>query len=160
MKKFFAVLMAAVLLILPVSLSACASDIPKEIDSDDWVEVYQIDTGNLNITSEWIFNYKEENITEEEYAENTFLIGTQGIIPRDKSERDDLLKNLSENVGKKTYNRYVNNGEVRYKATTYTDYELHYVRVKFFDDGSLGINYNESTIRILPETYTITYFNN
>lgn len=190
MKKFFSVLMAAVLLILPVSISACASDIPKEIDSDDWVEVQNViihstytDNRNHNyelqefsISSTYEFNTETKDITKEEYneeLEDQFTVSLEGSIPKSRKE---FIKNLSSNVKKIEHFHYYKNDEgiiangpiddsyyEVFTKTTCLDYTLHYVRVKFFGDGSLGINYYKddeyTSMRIMPTSYTITYFN-
>ena len=72
MKKFFAVLMTAVLLILPVSLSACASDIPKEMDSDDWAEVQ-----NIIIHSTYTDNRSHDYKLQEFSASSTYELNTE-----------------------------------------------------------------------------------
>ena len=176
MKKFFAVLMTAVLLILPVSLSACASDIPKEIDSADWVEVYQANINGRSFTSTYELNTETNDITQEEYnekLEDQFSVPLKGEIPKNRKE---FIKNLSSNVKIVEHFHYYKNDEgiiadgpiddsyyEVFTKTTCLDYTLHYVRVKFFEDGSLGINYYEddeyTSMRIMSTAYTITYFN-
>lgn len=190
MKKFFSVLMAAVLLILPVSISACASDIPKEIDSDDWVEVQNViihstytdnhyhnyELQEISVSSTYEFITEINYIKQEEYneaLENQFTVPLNGSIPKNRKE---FIKNLSSNINKVEYLRYYKNDEELsaggsiddsydevFTKTTCLDYTLHYVRVKFFEDGSLGINYYKddeyTSMRIMPTTYTITYFN-
>lgn len=176
MKKFFSVLMAAILLVLPVFLSACSSDIPKEMDSDDWVEVYQAIINGSSFSSTYELNTETNEITEEEYNEelkDQFTVSLQGSIPKNRKE---FIKNLSSNVKKIEHFHYYKNDEgiiangpiddsyyEVFTKTTCLDYTLHYVRVKFFEDGSLGINYYEddeyTSMRIMPTTYTITYFN-
>lgn len=170
MKKFFAVLMAAVLLILPVSLSAC---------SGGWQEVqsitYTTDTGSKTLTSTYIFDHTTVDITKEEYnpdLQDQITVSYHGNIPKSRKE---FIDELSNNKNKVEHFHYYRNDEGMiatgpvdgyyevFRKTTFFNYTIHYVQIKFYEDGSFELRYyeNNETIsaHVLPSSYEITYFN-
>ena len=86
MKKFFSVLMAAVLLMLPVSLSAC---------SGGWQEVqsitYTTDTGSKTLTSKYEWNLIRDDISKEEYDKKVKEIEDNAKKENEEYVYNDLL---------------------------------------------------------------------
>lgn len=169
MKKFFAVLMAAVLLILPVSLSAC---------SGGWQEIHSItyttDTGSKTLTSTYEWNLIRDDISKEEYDSASddmkypigSTISSHGIIPID---RNSLLSELSKKQGKTYYrcichiNEFEENIEVLgYEQVFFDNYEIFFIKIKFIDKSEFEIQYYENeeiiTKKVFPLSYEITYF--
>lgn len=167
MKKTLSVVFATILLTLSLSFAACSSN-------DDWAEVQSITYGSTTLTSTYEFNVQRKNISKDEYDPslgNNITLDSVGEIPKN---RTDFFEILSENINKVEHSRYFQDdyGNFSYdpmdgfteyiRETTYTDYVIYYVSVKFFDDGSIGLKYYEDgeliTKRILPTSYQITYF--
>ena len=169
MKKFFAVLMAVVLLILPMPLSAC---------SGGWQEIqsitYTTDTGSKTLTSNYEWNLIRDDISKEEYdsASNDLkypigsTITSYGTIPID---RNNLLTKLSQKQGK-TYYRcmcnidYEGNIEILgYEKVYFDNYKIFFVNLKSIDKSEFEIRYYENeeiiTKHVFPLSYEITYFN-
>ena len=182
MKKFFSAFLTAILLVFPISLSACDSTSPnvsKEMESDGWVEVqnivylvsadkYQYTNEEYSLTSSYSLNLEREEITQEEYESASTAHFPYSRIDTIQVNRESQLNELSQCFGKIYYEQYatMENGSVvvKYEKIMCTGYELHYIRVKIFDDGSIGLNYyqdNDNTyisLRVLPTSYIITYF--
>ena len=161
MKKFFSVLMAAILLILPVSLSSC---------SGGWQEVqsitYTTDTESKTLTSTYEWSYEGDMAGRDEFinapSDEIFPYALHGNID---SEKGNLPENPSKFFGNSYYAQFTSDpfGVAPFWFVTITDYEEHYVKVKLLSDGSIDLKYYENntiiTKHILPISYVITYFN-
>lgn len=170
MKKLFSVLMAAILLVLPVSLSAC---------SGGWQEIqsitYTTSTGSKTLTSTYEWNLiRNDDISKEEYdsVSNEFkypigsIIQSYGTIPID---RDNFLSELSQKKGKTYYrcicdiNEYEESIEILgYEQVYFDNYDTFFIKIKFVDKSEFEIQYYENeeiiTKHVFPLSYEITYF--
>lgn len=167
MKKFFSVLMAAVLLILPVSISACTST-TSETSDGDWIEIqsitYTTDTESKTLTSTYEWVYEGDTVGRDEFinapSDKKFPYTLHGNID---SEKGNLPEDPSGYFEKTYYARFSQNDFNLFWLVTITDYKEHYVKVKLLSDGSMDLSYYENNItttkRILPVSYEITYFN-
>lgn len=78
--------------------------------------------------------------------------------------REENISEAKERSGKTIFCAYLNNfGEpFKYMKETISEYKIQYVTVKFIDNGNLEIGYYNGqahqTVRILPTSYEITYF--
>lgn len=166
--------MAAILLILPVSLSACSSDLPDDPDqsdgsgstSNEWMEIqsitYSTDAKTDTITSEYVWICEDRTPIEmDEYLsapnDQHFPYSLADSIDIEKEQIPD---NPSQYFGK-TY--YARQGYIYFKQVKIVGFETRYVKIKLFDNGSIDLNYHYQngsyvTKHILPISYEITYF--
>lgn len=170
MKKLLAAIMASVIFIFPLSLSSC---------SGGWQEIqsitYTTDTGSETLTSSYIFDYTTEDITEAEYnpdLQDQITISYRGKIPKNRKE---FIDELSDNKNKVEHSHFYRNDEGMiangpidgyyevFTKTTFFGYTIHYIQIKFYEDGSFELKYyendDEKSVHILPSSYEITYFN-
>lgn len=171
MKKIFCFFMSSVFFVLSLFLTSCAGG---------WEEIqsitYTTESETKTLTSTYVFDYKIEKIVKEEYnpnLQNQITVSPQGIIPKNRKDFIDKLKNNKNKI--EHFHYYQNNNGIIadgpidesyyevFEKKSFFDYKLEYVKIKFFNDNTIGLNYyqddNIFTIRILPTSYTITYFN-
>lgn len=178
MKKFLLPLLAAVFFIL--CFTGCNNS-AKNSDNDGWIEVqsisYSTQDGGDTLTSNYVWDYTEEEITQEEFCnalnispENILEIepgfrfpDINGTIPIDQSARKNLLNSLKNLKGTVAYSYiYSVNSQgtiFAFYKRLYSNYTLSYVKIRLFDDNSIEIKYQDNTIKVLPTSYKITYFN-
>ena len=74
----------------------------------------------------------------------------------------DRKKQLSElsQFKQKTfyYMAYTEHGQLIIRKMTYKNYEINYVKIRFMGDGSFELKNGDTTIRVLPTSYKVTYF--
>lgn len=187
MKKF--VFPFCLILLFFVFFSACdnSQQNPSEEYGSDWVEVQSI-TYNLNdstytLTSAYIIDYNNEEITENEYNQvpedlhQGRLYSGNGKLTVNRNEFLSYAKQCVDTYHyfiqyKTEYDPITNEWTTtpssywKYKV----EYTLYYVQLRFLSDNSIEIKYcdiNESLntnpseeviISILPSSYKITYF--
>lgn len=178
MKKLLISLLLAVVTV--VCVAGCGStsgaELPNKVNYGEWVEVqnitYYLNSENdTNVSNEFklkstcYFDGESERISQSEYenasAEQKIYLPSENI----DVNRKDYFAKIDEIVGKTFY--YVSNYGYNYNKGKINSYEPRYVRVRFYDDNSLEINYYETlnnqgytTIKVLPLSYAITYFSN
>lgn len=159
MKKFFSAFLTAILLVFPISLSACSND-------GEWKEIqsiyYRTETGSTTVTSTYTWDIEYEEISKEEYdaAPQEYkdcFIRSYGEMQIDKKKQ---LSELSECKQKTYYFNYSRDESSLYDyiKRTYKNYEINYLKIRFMGDGSFELKNGDTTIRVLPTSYQITYF--
>ena len=159
MKKFFSAFLTAILLVFPISLSACSND-------GEWKEIqsiyYRTETGGTTVTSTYSWDIEYEDISQEEYdaAPQEYkdcFISSYGEMQIDRKKQ---LSGLSECKQKTYYFNYSRDESSPYDyiKRTYKNYEINYVKIRFMGDGSFELKYGDTTIRVMPTTYKIIYF--
>lgn len=182
MKKFLAVIFAAVLAV--VSLAGCSGNDPEYVSAKDgeWIEVQSIvyylndDTSySSSQTSYTSWKYRKyyfvrtklnsTSITKEEY-DNAPESQKETPYPTNHVTSLSSLKNLSSSIGKTFYRENYSYDRSYYEKVILENYEIFPLKVRFAQDGSIYIssfaetnNHKPSTIRIKPLSYEITYFN-
>lgn len=164
MKKFFSAFLTAILLVFPISLSACSND-------GEWKEIqsitYRTDSGGNTVTSTYWYECQRIEVTQEEYeSASSELIGSRYEGGKIRTDRKTHLNKLSSVIGEYYYLSlpiYEDTHTVwEYFKYTYTSVEVRYVEIKFLDDNLFELKYYENgdyvTIRVLPTSYEITYF--
>lgn len=163
MKKFLLPLsLAAVFFIL--CFTGCNNS-AKNSDNDGWIEVqritYYTQDGGKTFASACRWNYDLTDINKSEYekapeelkVKSDFIDSIDGTIGIDKQSY------ISELNQKKYKSFYYVNSSSDYKKITLNDYNLNFVKIRFFEDGSFLLNYDNIMNRIKPLSYIITYFN-
>lgn len=164
MKKFFSAFLTAILLVFPISLSACSND-------GEWKEIqsiyYRTDGGGNTVTSTYWYECQRVEVTQEEYeSASSELIGSRYEGGKIRTDRKTHINKLSSVIGEYYYFSYPIYEDTKtvleYFKYTYTSLEVRYVEIKFLDDSSFELKYYENgdyvTIRVLPTSYVITYF--
>lgn len=162
MKKFFSAFLTAILLVFPISLSACSND-------GEWKEIqsiyYRTDTGSTTVTSTYTWDIEYEDISQEEYdaAPQEYKEGAIYAYGGMQIDRKKQLSELSEYKQIVYYFNYSRdeNGQVNRDVCskrTYKNYEINYLKIRFMGDGSFELKNGDTTIRVLPTSYQITYF--
>lgn len=169
MKKFLLPLsLAAVFFIL--CFTGCNNS-AKNSDNDGWIEVqsitYYLQDNAYTHTSNYVWDYTEEKITQEEFCTATNIAPEdlssiqypfpleKDEIPADRQELFNRLKSIKNSTKysfSNTYNQY------HFYKRLYTDYTIFYIKVRFCNDGSLEWQYKNEKKRIKPLSYEITYF--
>lgn len=158
MKKFFSAFLTAILLVFPISLSACSND-------GEWKEIqsiyYRTETGSTTVTSTYTWDIEYEDISREEYdaAPQEYKEGSTGSHGEMEIDRKKQLSELSQ-FKQKTfyYMAYTEHGQLIIRKMTYKNYEINYVKIRFMGDGSFELKNGDTTIRVLPTSYKVTYF--
>ena len=162
MKKFFSAFLTAILLVFPISLSACSND-------GEWKEIqsiyYRTETGSTTVTSTYTWDIEYEDISQEEYdaAPQEYKEGAIDVYGGMQIDRKKQLSKLSEY---KQIVYYFNYSRDEYRLVnpdvcskrTYKNYEINYLKIRFMGDGSFELKNGDTTIRVLPTSYQITYF--
>ena len=171
MKKFFAVLMAAVLLILPVSLSACSSA-TSETGYGDWIEVQSItyhvgdETTTLTSTYEIGLSDTRQSSRKEFDAtpdEQKLTIDTFGVSDEIEIDKSNIIDNPSQLIGNEYYIKVEDHSQ--YIIAKVESYEICYVKYRTLSDGMIEVTHNKwgigyITQKILPVSYEVTEFIN
>ena len=158
MKKFFSAFLTAILLVSPISLSACSND-------GEWKEIqsiyYRTETGGTTVASTYTWDIEYEDISREEYdaAPQEYKEGAIYAYGEMQIDRKKQLSELSQ-FKQKTfyYMAYTEHGQLIIRKMTYKNYEINYVKIRFMGDGSFELKNGDTTIRVLPTSYQITYF--
>ena len=165
MKKFFSAFLTSILLVFPISLSACSND-------DEWKEIqsitYQFGSSHYQYTytettfvSTYTWDIEYEDISREEYdaAPQEYKSGSTGSHGEMEIDRKKQLSELSQ-FKQKTfyYMAYTEHGQLIIRKMTYKNYEINYVKIRFMGDGSFELKNGDTTIRVLPTSYQVTYF--
>lgn len=162
MKKFFSAFLTAILLVFPISLSACSND-------GEWKEIqsiyYRTETSGTTVTSTYTWDIEYEDISREEYdaAPQVYKEGAIDVYGGMQIDRKKQLSKLSEYKQIVYYFNYSRdeyglvNPDVCSKRT-YKNYEINYLKIRFMGDGSFELKNGDTTIRVLPTSYQITYF--
>lgn len=162
MKKFFSAFLTAILLVFPISLSACSND-------GEWKEIqsitYRTETGGTTVTSTYTWDIEYEDISQEEYdaAPQEYKEGAIYAYGEMQIDRKKQLSELSEykqivyyfNYSRDEYGQV--NRDVCSKRT-YKNYKINYLKVRFMGDGSFELKNGDTTIRVMPSSYVINYF--
>lgn len=145
--KLFIVILSLVVCVVP--FVGCGNNdspnLPPDIKNGEWFEV--------------------QNITYYTNGYNTELA-------REKTYTSIICYRLNEEAGEQSREIEVNRKEfIANLSKTTKDYRCHYVKIRFLSDNSIDINFDElndhnygsstkgnTTIRVLPLSYTITYF--
>lgn len=150
-----------------------------------WTNAYLTDgttqyvSSRYNLKSACYIETESEEVTEAEYNSATDeLKGYPLLSSNFSNNRKEYITTLDNWVNKYYYvvsYEYVNYEYIptHYFKEAIKSYKLYYVKVRFLDNNNLEINfsnYNENqnftpnsyntTIRVLPLSYTVTYFNN
>ena len=167
MKKFFSVLMAAVLLILPVSLSACAST-TSETGDGDWIEIqsitYQVGNDTTTLTSTYsilLTDIKQSSRQEFDEApddQKLQLENDSGAIQIDKG---NIADNPDQFIGNEYYIQFGRYNQ--YMIAKIESYDIRYVKYRTLSDGMIEVTHYESSLgyitqKILPVSYEVTEF--
>ena len=158
MKKFFSAFLTAILLVSPISLSACSND-------GEWKEIqsiyYRTETGGTTVASTYTWDIEYEDISREEYdaAPQEYKEGAIYAYGEMQIDRKKQLSELSQ-FKQKTfyYMAYTEHGQLIIRKMTYKNYEINYVKIRFMGDGSFELKNGDTTIRVLPTSYKVTYF--
>lgn len=166
MKKFFSAFLTAILLVFPISLSACSND-------GEWKEIqsiyYRTDSGGNTVTSTYIFNWDEEEVSKEEYDSGPYYYEYPPNYNTIRIDRKTHLAELSNSVGGYYYSSSTNYADdyvtitgYRYIKHIVSSISIRYVKIRFLDDSAFELKYYENedyvTIRVLPSSYVINYF--
>ncbi len=185
MKKIIVILSVALTALLCALGAGCGgSDLPSSTPNGEWLEVQSIkystnstDHGTTSyVSTSYIlkstcrFDAETEASTAEEFESApddlkkysySYYHSSEAEMPLNRKEFLDTTKN---SIGKTYYIKdedYYN--ATYYYKTTLKSYELRYVRVRFLEDNCIELNYydgsEQTTIRVLPLSYTVTYFN-
>lgn len=169
MKKFFSAFLTAILLVFPISLSACSNDGEwKEIQSITYQfgsSHYQYTYTETTFVSTYTWDIEYEDISREEYdaAPQEYKEGAIDVYGGMQIDRKKQLSKLSEYKQIVYYFNYSRdeyglvNPDVCSKRT-YKNYEINYLKIRFMGDGSFELKNGDTTIRVLPTSYQITYF--
>lgn len=171
MKKLLATI--CIFLLLPI---VCVSAGCNTSNSNgNWVEIKSIryylnrplngyhETEEYRLTSFYECEIVTEEVTQEEYDnasnEQKVEISSYGYIA---SNRQEFISSL-----KKFRNTPFYNYRYSYSKNIIKNYKLYYVKVKFLDNNCLELSYYDTyndhdhiTMRVMPLSYEITYFEN
>ncbi|MDE5667304.1 MAG: hypothetical protein K2I29_03595, partial [Clostridia bacterium] len=126
---------------------------------------YKTDSGSKTLTSECDWDVSSEEITKEEYDLVSNLTSPEypnfGVKLTEFKTKADVL------VGK-TYSYHTRFREDlsspkftdQYYKRKINGYTINYVKVKFVNDGSIEINYDGETTKVLPISYEVKHFEN
>lgn len=187
MKKFICSLLLVCL--AAVFAGCGSSDTPKlpdTVKNGEWFEVQSVTycsytSAQYTYTSRCKYEYEQQIATKEEYdnasdKQKDFSIGNLYDFSINRKVYLDDFKYWSNNP----YYRFIYNYidyeqyEEYYYKYVLKNYEFYYVRVRFLDNNCFEINYNNynetnnynatpqdynTTIRVSPLSYKITYFN-
>lgn len=137
--------------------------------SDGWQEIqsitYYVNNSLSTVTSTYEWEYTEEVATEEEVNnapdDQKGMVDVKGSIQINKN---DFITELDNMKGKTFYyikDYHLEEGKpvYSYAKLKLNIYAVHYVKIKFYDDGSFDLQYKNETNRIKALSYKITYFN-
>lgn len=169
MKKFLLPLsLAAVFFIL--CFTGCNNS-AKNSDNDGWIEVqsisYVIETSSISVTSTYTWEYKNEEITQDEFCQalnisvediSKVSSGSPTFTGIINVNRTDFIEDLKSKKETESY-YLLKFDSINFYKCFYIDYSLSYLKIKFYEDGSLDLQYQNEKSHIKPASYKITYFN-
>lgn len=152
-----------------IPFAGCGSDdspkLPSEIKNGEWIEVYNITyfinsfngthtSNELKLESSYELERDTEQVSQSEY-DNASAEQKYFDLPSTMINRKAFITKLKQWI-EKPY--YFFDGSSCFK-TTIKSYKIKYIRVRFLNDNCIEINDSNKTIRVLPLSYSITYFN-
>lgn len=167
MKKFLSVLMAAILLIFSVSISACVST-TSETGDRDWIEIqsitYQVGNETTTLTSTYeisLTDIKASSMQEYESApDNQKFRIPSNLSDEIDIDKGNIIDNPSLSVGKEFF--ICLEYPIEYIIAKIERYDIRYVKYRSLSDGIIEINYymagENVTQKISPLSYKVTQF--
>ncbi len=168
MKRFLSFLCFGIILCM-LAFAGCSDN--------DWTEVqsitYSVNGETATYTSQICYYGTSEEIDQATYEsapkeqKKAVLYDIPIRYPKYESisiNRKENISEAKERSGKTIFCVYLNIfGEpLKYMKETISEYKIQYVTVKFTDNGNLEIGYYNGqahqTVRVLPTSYEITYF--